>query len=387
MIYLTTGANGAGKTLITLKDVREQQLKESRPVYYHGFEAGDVLIGWGWLSFDPEKWQDLPDGSICIFDECQNEFPAKITGAIPDFINAIAQFRRKRGFDFWLITPHPSLIHINVRRLIENPSWHRHIKRTFGSDMCSVLKFNAPNMNCEKPSAGSSGTVTMRAFPKEVYSWYKSAQLHTGKKTIPKQIYVLVLCAVLVPLMGWFAFNRLMNHAPGSASAAAAASKTSTFAVSPGRQGSQDKSPMTAAEYGASFTPRIEGFPSSASRYDALSAPTQAPKPAACIEGKRPGQKSVVCDCWTQQATKLNIPDSMCRQIARGGWFDDTLQAANIKSDGVAPLSDKTSQNVFSGAGVSAISSSPLLEPPDVRSTVSRDAEVLAFMRKRETFK
>ena len=386
MIYLTTGANGAGKTLLTLKDVRQQQLAENRPVYYHGFEAGEVLIGWGWLPFEPEKWQDLPDGSICIFDECQNEFPAKIAGAIPEFINAIAQFRRKRGFDFWLITPHPSLIHINVRRLIENPSWHRHIKRTFGSDMCSVLKFNAPNMQCEKPSAGSSGTVTMRSFPKDVYGWYKSAQLHTGKKKIPKQVYVLAVCVLLVPLMAWFAFSRLMNHAPGSASAAAAAGKTATFALSPAYQGGQDKTPMTPAEYAASFMPRIDGFPSSASRYDALSTPVQAPKPAACIEGKRPGQKSVVCECWSQQATRLSIPDLMCKQIARGGWFDDTLQALNSKSDGAAPQLVKTSENASNSPAPNAPALSPVLDPPDSRFS-ARDGEVLAFMRKRETYK
>ncbi|CAN7485653.1 zonular occludens toxin domain-containing protein [Acidovorax sp. LjRoot74] len=84
MIYLTTGGNGAGKTLFTLKDVREQQLKENRPVYFHGFKAKQVLLDWGWQEFDPKRWQDLPDGSICVMDECQNEFPAKVQGELPD---------------------------------------------------------------------------------------------------------------------------------------------------------------------------------------------------------------------------------------------------------------------------------------------------------------
>jgi len=53
MIYLTTGGNGAGKTLFTLYDVRKQQLAENRPVYYCGFTAGEQLIDWGWQEFNP----------------------------------------------------------------------------------------------------------------------------------------------------------------------------------------------------------------------------------------------------------------------------------------------------------------------------------------------
>ena len=36
MLYLISGANGAGKTLNTLKWVRERQLKENRPVCHNG---------------------------------------------------------------------------------------------------------------------------------------------------------------------------------------------------------------------------------------------------------------------------------------------------------------------------------------------------------------
>ena len=95
MIYLTTGANGAGKTLLTLKDVRAQQLKENRPVYYHGFDMDEAKAAeFGWQKFDPKKWQDLPDGSICIMDECQNEFPLRRSGAeVPDYVQAIAQLQ------------------------------------------------------------------------------------------------------------------------------------------------------------------------------------------------------------------------------------------------------------------------------------------------------
>ena len=382
VIYLTTGANGAGKTLFTLKDVREQQIKENRPVYYHGFEAGETLVSWGWLPFEPEKWQDLPDGSICIFDECQNELPAKLAGAVPDWINAIAQFRRKRGFDFWLITPHPSLIHINVRRLIENPSWHRHFKRTFGSDMVSQLKFNAPNMNCEKPGAGSSGQISMRPFPKEVYNWYKSSSLHTGKKAIPKQVYFLGAIVLLVPLLGYLAFGRMMPKAKPvdalpTSSPAPLSSAARAFSVS---------AVLSAADYSASFIPRIDGLPGTAPRYDALNLPTQAPKIAACILGKRPNAKNVSCECWSQQATKLDVKYSICSQIALGGFFDDTAPPLTLMQNALLPASPSQPAEVL-GPTLTAISSTPIIVASPAVSTVTRDAQVLASMRKREYVK
>ncbi len=63
MIYLTTGANGAGKTLNTLKFVREKQVAEGRTVYYNGFDMlPEKAAEFGWLKFDPRLWQSLPDG-------------------------------------------------------------------------------------------------------------------------------------------------------------------------------------------------------------------------------------------------------------------------------------------------------------------------------------
>lgn len=316
MIYLTTGANGAGKTLFTLRDVRKQQLEEGRPVYYHGFEAGEQLIEWGWKPFEPEKWQDLPDGSICIFDECQNEMPVKRTGAVPDWINAVAQFRRKRGFDFWLITPHPSFIDVNIRRLIESPSWHRHVKRQFGGELVSVIKYNSPNLQCEKPGAGSSGQVSMQPFPKEVFGWYKSASMHTAKKKIPRQVYVLGLCALLVPFLIYFAFGKLTSKATEKPAADAPASRTAAGQVAQG----YGATPAAEMDYLESYQERIKGLPHTAPRYDEITKPQSAPMPAACV---RMGDK---CKCYTTQATLLQTPPDLCNSIVDNGWFDETLQ-------------------------------------------------------------
>jgi zona occludens toxin len=314
MIYLTTGGNGAGKTLFTLKDVREQQLKENRPVYFHGFTAKQQLLDWGWQQFDPKKWQDLPDGSICIFDECQNEFPAKMQGELPDYINAVAQFRRKRGFDFWMITPHPSMIHLNIRRLIESPSWHRHMKRNFGTDMVSELRFNFAEMKCEQPGAGKSGQVTTRLYPKEVYDWYESASLHTGKKKIPKQVWMLLVCVIAIPSLFYFGFKQVTKVGDKAAAQAVAGAPGGPGHV--GQSGPANR-PVTVGEYLESRKPRLPDFPHTAPVYDEVTKAVTAPYPAACVsQGER-------CKCFTQQATPIKVSHSICTQIVENGYFLD----------------------------------------------------------------
>lgn len=318
MIYLTTGANGAGKTLLTLKDVRAQQLKENRPVYYHGFEMDEPKAAeFGWQKFEPKDWQSLPDGSICIMDECQNEFPLRRSGSdVPDYIQAIAQFRRKRGFDFWMICPHPSLIDVFVRRLIDKPSWHRHLKRAFGADVVSVLRFSAPDMKCEEPGAGARGEVSMVAYPKEVYSWYRSASLHTGKKKIPRAVFVLAACAIAVPSAMYFAITGVYSNATKQAKPA-----TETIANVPGgntaQNGRQVAQVMTASDYVDSRTPRLKDFAHTAPAYDDVTKPTEAPYPAACV------QMGKTCKCYTQQATLLQVSGSVCLQIVQQGFFMD----------------------------------------------------------------
>lgn len=309
MIYLTTGANGAGKTLNTLKLVREKQVAEGRSVYYDGFDMDPAKAAeFGWQHCDPTKWEELPDGAIVIWDECQRNghLPTRGTGAAkPRYVEQLGEHRR-RGFDFYLITQHPSNIDKFVRGLIGSPGWHRHLKRVFGTEMVSELKWSAVNTNCEKSGAGKSAEVTMKPFPKEVFSWYKSAVLHTGKRQIPKQVYAFGVLLVAIPLVFYAGYRQVAAKAsPTTASSAAAApvAPAASAAVKP--------------DYVASFAPRIDGLPHTAPRYDEVTKPTVAPYPAACVNmGAR-------CGCYSQQGTALDVPADLCRQIVKRGFFMD----------------------------------------------------------------
>lgn len=317
MLYLITGANGAGKTLNALKWVRERQLKENRPVFHNGrFEPvpGGELASW--QAIDMKDWQAQPDGAIFFVDECHNDFPLRPpTSAPPDYVKALAEHRR-RGFDFYLITQHPQNIDAFVRRLIGTPGWHRHLKRVFGAEVVSVLEWSSVNPNCEKAGSGASAQVSTVRFPTEVFSWYKSASLHTAKKRIPKAVWLLGVCAVVVPALGYFAYTRLPGKAAQAVAAGAPAVAPGSAPVVGARPAERLAAPSV-AEYVSLRAPRVPGLPQTAPVYDEVTRPVDAPFPAACISmGPR-------CECFTQQATRIKVPLEMCRQIVAGGFFVD----------------------------------------------------------------
>jgi len=315
MIYLTTGSNGTGKTLFTLKEVREKQLKENRPVYHNGrFTLTTEGEAFGWKQIDFKDWQDCPDGAIFLIDECHNDMPKISAGAaIPPHISALGEHRR-RGFDFYLITQHPQNISTFVRKIIGSPGWHRHLKRNFGADLVSQLEWSFTNDSCEKPNAGSSGTVTMRPFPKEVYAWYSSAVLHTGKKRIPRQVWILGVSVLLVPVLFYFGFKSLMKPADQ----VKAASTGGSGAVGTTVPGPPVAKGLSRSEWLAQSVPRIEGLPATAPKYDKVTEPIDAPYPAACLESKQDG-----CKCYTQQATLMTVPVDLCHMIVHRGYFMD----------------------------------------------------------------
>ncbi len=319
MLYLVTGANGAGKTLNTLKWIRERSVKESRPVCHNGrfepVEDGELS---SWKFIDIKNWQDEPDGTIFLVDECHNDFPLRApSSAPPDYVKMLAEHRR-RGFDFYLVTQHPQNIDSFVRRLIGSPGWHRHLKRNFGGDLVSCLEWPSVNPNCEKEGSGKTGTVTMVPFPKEVFGWYKSASIHTGKKKIPWRVWLLFLCAVIAPLLLYFAFSAVSAKAKKPQETAQVTAPASSAPSPAGVPASPASSPVqTVEDYLKARMPRVPAFAHTAPVYDDVTKPVHAPYPAACI------QSATRCRCYSQQGTILRIDDSVCGRIVADGFFVD----------------------------------------------------------------
>jgi zona occludens toxin len=316
VIYLRTGANGTGKTLLTLRDVREKSLAESRPVFHNG--RFKLVAEFGWKEIDIKDWQSCPDGSIFIVDECHNDFPVRSgKEPVPEFVKMLAEHRR-RGFDFYLITQHPLNIDAFVRRLIGAPGWHQHLKRASGAPLVSVIEWPSVNEQCQKPGAGESGSVSMVPYPKEVYSWYESTSLDTAKLKIPFQAKVLVACVLLVPVLGYYGYKTLFDRQPAVKSPRESSQVgAAPFGAASAPVAADSSRQLTAAEYAASFAPRVDGLPYTAPRYDEQTKPVHAPYPAACVS------MADRCTCYSQQGTRLDVPARICAQIVRDGFFMD----------------------------------------------------------------
>ena len=268
MLYLVTGANGTGKTLFTLLWVREMQLqwkkkhKIDRPVFYDGFDINPKIEEkFGWQPCDPTKWMDLPDNSIVMVDECQRIFPTRSIGSKnPDFEEELAISHRKRGFDFFLVTQHPSNISAFVRKLIGS-GWHRHIKRLFGMNRVNIVEYNYAETSCEKP-AGKQGAYRQfrKKFPKQVYSWYKSAELHTGKVNVPPVIYLTIGALIVAVMAVWYFYDFMMNRGKDRQPDDAASQAVMMAVNGPGRATPKE----IQEDYYKQYQPRIQGLPHTA---------------------------------------------------------------------------------------------------------------------------
>ncbi len=320
MIYLTTGANGSCKTLFTLKDVRELQVKDLRPVFYVDgrFRPGKVLTeDFGWKPIKFEEWQACPDGSIILCDEVQEDLPRRPTNApVPEHIKKIAQ-HRVRGFDFFMMTPHPRNLDVFVTSIIGAPGYHRHLKRVAGgSSVTSVLQWDSVNLQCEKHGSGRNAQVNMRSQPKEVYDWYQSAEVHTGKLRIPKAFIYLVVSLPIIVALFWFAFSMMYKKNVRPTSALDAKAPGGTVDQGAAGNGQAKQRPKTASEYVSDYRPRIAGLMHTAVAYDELTKPKRVPVPAACISMPSKG-----CKCFTQDATPYPMDEAMCRGMVEHGTF------------------------------------------------------------------
>jgi len=301
VIEQITGLPGAGKTLITLTRVKELSERENRVVYYNGI--ADLKLPW--IELDKgEDWHKVPPGSIVVIDEAQRVFRPRGNGAqVPEHV-AKLETHRHLGIDLFLITQHPMLLDTNVRRLVGR---HIHTVRAFGSKFATLHEWPQVKENCDKSRADSIEHKWF--YPTKAYDWYKSAELHTHKRSIPARLIVLLM----VPLVLAASIYGFYRWYSGTENRTKEAIKKSTGIEAknnlPGLHPAKDN-------YVESFAPRVPGLAYTAPVYDDVTKPTRAPYPAACIDLPSKG-----CRCYSQQATRLDVPAPMCKQIAPTGFF------------------------------------------------------------------
>lgn len=306
-IMLLTGLPGHGKTLYALQLVEgvrkaAESTTQPRPIFHNGING----LSLPWTRCKPEDWRTLPPGAIFVIDECQDCFPQRGRGEPPEWINELAKHRHL-GLSFVLITQNPMLIDSFVRRLVDR---HLHVMRKFGTKMATVHEFTSG----VKEEVAKSRTGSIRhewRYPAEVFSWYKSAEVHTVKRRIPMRLYVLAAIPLVLVGLAAFLYARLMPDAAAERMASPTGAASAPRA-DPATAGGPAPAPV---DYFAQHAPRIAGLAHTAPVYDAVTAPAVAPYPAACIASQ------TRCSCYTQQATVLEMPETLCRDLATRGFF------------------------------------------------------------------
>jgi zona occludens toxin len=266
---------------------------------------------------------ECPPGSIIVIDEAQKIFRNRSLGTLPGPHVTELEEHRHRGIDMYLITQHPSLIDPAVRRL---SGVHRHMIRIFGMEASTVHKWSAVVDTPDKSHCRKDSEKERWAFDKSLYGLYKSAEVHTMKRSIPLKLWLVLAAPFALGLAGWWVYHSTVgkhDKAPVTAQAKTQAANgrkvVSVSQAAPSNSGERKPTDAIAdaKEYVFLNTPRVEGLAHTAPKYDELTKPVRVPVPAACIQFRG------TCKCLTQQGTPMDVKPAMCVEFARNGFFQE----------------------------------------------------------------
>ena len=336
MIILVTGVPGSGKTLFTINYVKAWAERENRQVFQNGIEILDpAALPWHPLE-DANLWYKCEPKSIIVVDECQRFWRPRSSGtAVPVSIKEM-ETHRHLGVDLVLITQNPGLVDANIRKLVGR---HFHVVRSFGRDRATVREWES----CKELSKSTIKEAVPHYFkyPKESYGWYKSAEVHTHKKRVPMRVYVMY--AIPVFLVICFGAAYVVVHKASRVGVEGVAKAAGTDVGGGGVRGGKVEH-LSRVEWLKIREPRIAGLVHTAPVYDELTKPTRVALPVACVRGERERGR---CQCYSQDATVMDVGTALCMDIVARGFFLDF--AAEKKNDAGAPKQGAAA--VVGGAG------------------------------------
>lgn len=206
MITLITGVPGMGKTAMLVHTLlkNHKETFNSRPVFVMGVNGlllehnpAPPVEEWTHKQVSPEDdslfldYYNFPPNSILVVDEAQRVFRARSSGSKPPPHVMALETHRHTGLDIILLTQKPHLLDSNVRELCGR---HVHIKNTIlGRKLFEWFEFNDVNNRANLDAA------VRRSYkpPKEVFSLYKSAEVHTKQPRRFHQIWLYISVALI----------------------------------------------------------------------------------------------------------------------------------------------------------------------------------------------
>lgn len=208
MITLITAVPGSGKTLYAVSLI-QNFLNEGRPVYQNieGLQADKFENNH--LLFDaPADWTQTPDGSVVIYDECQQPhlYPATgERGQIQDERLKRMEVHRHTGHDLYFITQAPTFVHHHVRKLVGQ---HIHFYRGHGATRVAKYTWSHTVDNPNDRREQERADFETFGFDKNLFDLYKSSTIHTHKLKIPKKIIFIFSLIIVIFSGAAFSFSQ-----------------------------------------------------------------------------------------------------------------------------------------------------------------------------------
>lgn len=357
MITLTTGAPGTGKSAYTLS-LMIQLLSEGRPLFVHGVPGLAIphtavscespscehcaSIDWSVLYRMPsaENWQEwAPQGAVLFFDEVQNIYRPRSSGAkVPASVAAFETHRHK-GLDFFLVSQHPRLIDANVRQLIGR---HVHLVLSWKGRTMFDWPECSDGLSNKTEAVKSSYTL-----PKEVFPLYKSSSLHTKPiRRYPPQLFLMVGLLLLLSAFAVRMATKLYFKDDPTVEAA----------VKPATESKTAEPEPKPAQF--DYNPKLPNIPESAPAFADLAKPVSFPRLSGCVVNRAHPE---TCRCYTQQGTPYFVSPDMCMSYIDYGRFDPY----RADTAGASPQGDHR--------GRSARAAAPLSPTADVEQATETD--------------
>lgn len=335
MITLLTGQPGHGKTLRAIHLAMKER-EAGRAVYacrVRGLDAEKT----GFLEIPSmSEWESLPDGSVVFVDECYEDIPSRAPGAkMPDWEKNLATHRH-RGFDFIIVCQLGNQISSHVRALVDK---HVHVRRKFGFQKALLIEWDRYQASVASNASIAEARRSGWSYPKKLFGLYKSAEVHTVKRSIPWQFIALPVLVGIVAFAIYSVRSGLKAMGQTAAVSSVADSGSHNSVMSQGAPvGTSRIPPLTPTEFIELHASRFASIPWSAPWHDQRQP--EAKPEILCVMSEAKG-----CRCYTEQVTRISgVPELQCIQIARDGIYNP-YRAPIGQGQGVGQGQDRFSQH------------------------------------------
>lgn len=358
MIIFVTGVPGAGKTLYTVSELPKEW--EGRPIFQCGIDG--LKLGWS-LCEDPRKWEEtLPPNAVLVIDEAQKWFPVRPpTQPVPKYIEQLTTHRHL-GVDIVMITQNGGLVDSYIRRLCGR---HVHLHRALGLQAVTVFRWDVYEESVNSPARQAVAVRTRWAYDKKAFALYKSAEVHTVKRYIPRFVYLIPVLIALpfgsMYLIGKWAKDHADPQAAGSKAAFDLAKASGVPIPGPtvgGRSAIDNRGlpqqwsadPMGDALKRAN---EANSAPWRDVRYIKLDEPKRAPHVYGCVRNA----DATRCSCYADRGEVVKVDPKYCGDYVDGAVFaywlpppGPSLSQGGAAGAQMGPDAAKVVQSVTGGA-------------------------------------